>query len=103
MKHDFSTKFTLGGNVILCKFMQEEKADLPIISISTGKIISVIFVQWQKEKSSIFLTDSGIKKEETLEQPKNASVPIVSRLGGRMNDGINLQLKKTESANTLTF
>jgi len=83
--------------------VQEEKADLPIFSTFAGKINSVILVQWQNANSSISMTDVGIVKEATLQHPKNVSAPILSSLGGREIDGMHLQLKKTELANSLTF
>jgi hypothetical protein len=103
IKQDLLTKSTFGGNVILRRLMHDEKADFPILRRSSGKIISVIFVQWQKAYSSISVTDVGIVKEDTLLHPKNVSAPIFFSFGERTNEGMHLQLKKTLSGNSLTF
>jgi uncharacterized membrane protein YjjP (DUF1212 family) len=103
MKQDFLIIFTLGGIVILCKFVQDEKAHSRINSRFSGSIISLIFVQWQNANSSISITVSGIMNEETLEHPKNASFPIFFSFLGKTIDGIDLQLKKTDSSNILIF
>jgi hypothetical protein len=103
MKQDFSTNSTLGGILILCKFVQDEKADSPIYSTFSGIMISLIFVQWQNENIPISTTVSGIVNEETLEHPKNASFPIFFSFFGKTIDGIALQLKKTDSSNFLMF
>jgi hypothetical protein len=83
--------------------MHDEKADFPILRRSSGKIISVIFVQWQNAYSSISVTDGGILKEDTLLHPKNVSAPIFFSFGERTNEGMHLQLKNTLSGNSLTF